>query len=99
MISIKRILCPTDLSQHSGDAVRYALALSRAHEAELILLHCTDDVDGENKLAVSVFDYIDPSDRRWRFSIAPADDVGEEIIAKAQVENVGLIVMGSRRRP
>ena len=99
MISIKRILCPTDLSQHSGDAVRYALALSRAHEAKLMLLHCTDDVDGEDKLAVSVLDYIDPSDRRWRFSIAPADDIGEEIIAKAQGENVDLIVMGSRRRP
>ena len=50
MINIKRILCPTDLSPHSGDAVRYALALSRSHEAELILLHCTNDADGEDKL-------------------------------------------------
>jgi len=99
MINIKRILCPTDLSSHSKDAVRYALALSRAHEAELILLHCTDDVDGEYKLAASVSECIDPSDSRWRFVIAPAEDVGEEIIAQAQVAKADLIVMRSRRRP
>ena len=50
MINIKRILCPTDLSPHSETAVRYALALARAHEAELIFFHCTPDTDGEEKL-------------------------------------------------
>jgi len=60
MINIKRILCPTDLSLHSGEAVRYALALSRAHEADLVLLHCTDDEDGENKVATSVLEDVDP---------------------------------------
>jgi universal stress protein E len=99
MINIKRILCPTDLSPHSGDAVRYALALSRAHEAELILLYCTDDADGEYKLAESVSECIDPSDSRWRLLIAPAADVDEEIIAQAQAANADLIVMRSRRRP
>ncbi len=99
MINIKRILCPTDLSPHSGDAVRYALALSRAHEAELVLLHCTDDVDGEYKLAKSVSEYIDPSDSRWRFLIARAEEVDEQIILQAQVANADLIVMRSRRRP
>ena len=99
MIRIKRILCPSDLSPHSGTAVRYALALSRAHEAELILLHCADDPNGEEKLAASVLDHIEPSDSRWRFVIAPAGDVGEEIMRHAQTENVDLIVMRSRRRP
>lgn len=99
MINIKRILCPTDLSLHSTDAVRYALALSRAHEAELILLHCTDDVDGEDRLATAVMNHIEPSDSRWRFVIAPAEDVGEQIIAQAQSANADLIVMRSRRRP
>ena len=99
MINIKRILCPTDLSPYSGDAVRYALALARAHEAELVLLHCTDDVDGEYKLATSVSDYIDPSDSRWRFVVTAAEDVGEEIITQAQLAQADLIVMRSRRRP
>ena len=99
MINIKRILCPTDLSPHAGDAVRYALALSHAHEAELILLHCTDDVDGEYKLATSLLEYLDPADSKWRFVTAPAGDPGEEIIAQAQSANADLIVMRSRRRP
>ena len=99
MINIKRILCPTDLSPHAGDAVRYALAFARAHEAELILLHCTNDVDREYKLATSVLGRIDPSDTSWRFVTAPAEDVGEEIIAQAQLANADLIVMRSRRRP
>ena len=99
MINIKRILCPTDLSPHSTDAVRYALALSRAHQAELILLHCTDDEDGEYKLATSVSGCIDPSDSHWRFVISPSQDVGDAIIAQAQIINADLIVMRSRRRP
>lgn len=99
MINIKRILCPTDLSPHSGDAVRYALALSRAHEAELILLHCTDDIDGENKLAASVLDHVEPSDSRWRLVIAPTGDIDEGIMTQALQSQVDLIVMRSRRRP
>ncbi len=99
MINIKRILCPTDLSTYSGTAVRYALALSRAHNAELILLHCTDDEDGEEQLAISVSEHIDPSETHWRLAIAPAGDIGDEIVARAQTLSVDLIVMRSRRRP
>jgi nucleotide-binding universal stress UspA family protein len=99
MINIKRILCPTDLSPHSGDAVRYALALSRAHDAELILLYCTDDVGGEDKLAASVMDHIDPSDSRWRLVVTRTADVDQGIMAQAQQRHVDLIVMRSRRRP
>ena len=99
MITIKRILCPTDLSPHSGDAVRYALALSRVHESELIVLHCTNDIDGEDKLAASVLDQLDPSDSRCRLVVAPIGDIDEEIMAQAQEQNADLIVMRSRRRP
>jgi len=99
MINIKRILCPTDLSAHSGKAVRYALALARAHEAELIFFHCTPDLDGEQKLTDSLLDYVDISDSRWRLITASGSDAGEAIMTLAQVENVDLIVMRSRRRP
>lgn len=99
MINIKRILCPTDLSPHSSEAVRYALALARAHQAELVLLYCTTEEDGESKLAASVSAYIDAADTSWRLVIARAEDVGEEIIAQAQMANADLIVMRSRRRP
>lgn len=98
MINIKRILCPTDLSPYSDNAVRYALALARAHDAELILFHCTDAADGVEKLRTSVKG-IDSSESAWRLLVSAADDVGEEIMAQAQAENIDLIVMRSRRRP
>ena len=105
MINIKRILCPTDLSPYSGNAVRYALALSRAHDAELILLHCTSGTDSDEELGLlesSMRQQFNPSDlvgARWRAVVAPADDIGEEIMTCAQRERVDLIVMRSRRRP
>ena len=39
-MTIKRILCPTDLSAGSDEALRYGLALARAYEAKLIAFHC-----------------------------------------------------------
>ena len=97
MINIKRILCPTDLSPLSGKAMRYALALARAHEAELIFFNCTPDVDGEEKLKASVLEHTGASDAR--LIVTAADDIGEAIMMQAQAENVSLIVMRSRRRP
>lgn len=97
MINIKRILCPTDLSTHSGKAMRYALALARAHEAELIFLHCTADAGGEEKLRASVLEHTASSEAR--LIVSNADDIGEAIMMKAQLGAVDLIVMRSRRRP
>jgi nucleotide-binding universal stress UspA family protein len=99
MIDIKRILCPTDLSPHSGKAVRYASSLARAHEAELMFFHCTNAIDGEEKLKAFVLKHIGGGDSSWRLITATAGDAGEAITMQAQVENVDLIVMRSRRRP
>ena len=99
MINIKRILCPTDLSLHSGKAVRYAAALARAHDAELIFFHCTPDIDGEEQLRASVLEQLPAIDSRWRLVAVTAGDVGEAIMMQAQVDSVDMIVMRSRRRP
>lgn len=105
MIDIKRILCPTDLSPYSGNAVRYALALSRAHDAELILLHCTNGTDQDEQpglMESSLLAHVNPTDligARWRSLVVFADDAGEEIMRQAQLEHADLIVMRSRRRP
>lgn len=49
MIKVERILCPTDLSIESDEALRYAVALARIYEAKLFLLHCSgrDSLPGE----------------------------------------------------
>jgi nucleotide-binding universal stress UspA family protein len=43
MTRVDRILCPTDLSTESDDALRYAVALALAYEAQLLLLHCSEE--------------------------------------------------------
>jgi nucleotide-binding universal stress UspA family protein len=40
MIRLKRILCPTDLSTDADQALSYALALSHAYEARLVVCYC-----------------------------------------------------------
>jgi len=42
MEQIKKILAPTDLSELSKSGVRYALALAKALEAEVIVYHAVD---------------------------------------------------------
>ncbi len=99
MINIKRILCPTDLSPYSANAVRYALALARAHDAELSLLYCTDSLEGEEELNDWLLEHIELSESRCRLAIASPDHVDDSIMTQAETECADLIVMRSRRRP
>src|SRR5687767_11141828 len=50
MQNIKRILCPTDLSPESDDALRYAVALASAYNAKLFLLYCSEGNSGGNEI-------------------------------------------------
>lgn len=97
MITINRVLCPIDMSPQTAGAVRYAVALARTHEAELILLHCTDAIDARRDVEAFVKQYV--GDSGWRLVVTCADDIGEEIMTQAQAARVELIVMRSRRRP
>lgn len=49
MINIQRILCPTDLSSESDEALRYGVALASAYDAKLFLLHCGDVAPNSNQ--------------------------------------------------
>jgi nucleotide-binding universal stress UspA family protein len=42
MMKIERILCPTDLTPASDEALRYAVALAREYGAKLFLCHCDE---------------------------------------------------------
>ena len=43
MTDIKRILCPTDLSTNSDQALRYAVVLTRTYEAELFICYRAEE--------------------------------------------------------
>jgi nucleotide-binding universal stress UspA family protein len=47
---IERILCPTDLTPDSKAALRYAVALAHAYDAQLIQMYCHDSSDNPDTL-------------------------------------------------
>ena len=115
MISIQRILCPTDLSTESDEALRYAVALTRAYDAKLLLLHCTKSRSGESEesghLSVSTAREFQEAlaahlalaelcDLKWEgLAIENVQDIGQAIAHQAAKHEADLIVMRSRRRP
>ena len=48
MITIQRILCPTDLTMESDEALRYAVALSSTYNAKLFILYCSETGTNRN---------------------------------------------------
>jgi len=111
-MKIECILCPTDLSPDSDEALRYAIALSRAYSAELILMHCDLTADGpttpesHDEAAQAIREALerhsgsaDLDGLDWRSLIVNSDDAGAAIAREAAQYGVDLIVMRSRRRP
>jgi nucleotide-binding universal stress UspA family protein len=111
-MKIECILCPTDLSADSDEALRYAIALSRAYHAELILLHCDSIGDGlatqgaQEEAAEAIRAALekhsgsaDLSELDWKSVVITCDDTGAAIAREAARYGVDLIVMRSRRRP
>lgn len=109
-MNIKRILCPTDLSSESDEALRYALALARDYDAQLIALHCQPEIGGSPLtnaearavLETSLIRYTAPEELAkldWKGVIIQAEDPGKAIVDQASEHKVDLIIMRSRRRP
>ncbi|MEO7971196.1 MAG: universal stress protein, partial [bacterium] len=109
-MSIKSILCPTDLTADSDEALRYALALARTYDAKLIAFHCErgggDSDAGRSDVKTlfeqALFRYLGPVELaaiNWQRVVEPGNDPGTAISDYAAEHGVDLIVMRSRRRP
>lgn len=114
MITIKRILCPTDLSREADEALRYGVALTCAYGAKLFLFYCKETKsnggneedapkEAEPLFAESLAPHLGLSnlcDLDWQGLVAyNVADVGKAIVDEADKHQVDLIVMRSRRRP
>ena len=110
MIKIGRILCPTDLSPEADEALRYALALAKAYDAQLTLLYCKQPGSNGQQISSRTVDlfgrslstYLDANELKelhWTGVISEGEDVGWKISKQAQIREADLIVMRSRRRP
>jgi nucleotide-binding universal stress UspA family protein len=109
-LTIKKIMCPTDLSPGSDEALRYAMALARAYEAKLIAFHCqpaaevSDGVKTEVKTVFeqTLYERLNLTElalNDWERVVTQCEDPGKAITEYAAEHNVDLIVMRSRRRP
>lgn len=111
MIKVERILCPTDLTTESDEALRYAIALAFAYKAKLLLLYCrkpgsivewSTGSSAARLFELSLFTHMDANELKgldWEGVITEGDDKGLAIANEAAKRNVDLIVMRSRRRP
>lgn len=114
MIRIQRILCPTDLSPQSDEALQYAIALARTYTAKLVICHCVppaffiDVVERERyreKFEASIRSYAAPTEPLIEPLLAACEGIIIEedpatAIARVAAEHqIDLIVMRSRRRP
>ena len=114
MIKIERILCPTDLTPESEEALRYAVALARAYEARLLLCHCGREAaaaavtggEGAKRRFQGIFEaalaphpgMTDLAHLDWEGFVVWGDAPGMLIAREAGVRQADLIVMRSRRR-
>jgi nucleotide-binding universal stress UspA family protein len=110
MKTIERILCPTDLSPASDEALRYGVALARAYGAELIVCHCLEtsplaDPPAVTQIKKMLDDEIGahvclscPNALDWK-SVIVEGEPAAVITREAAARRVDLIVMRSRRRP
>jgi nucleotide-binding universal stress UspA family protein len=114
MLAIQRILCPTDLTTQSDEALRYAVALSSAFNAKLFVLYCKEvnrNNNGQNGQTVETSPLFIASlaphlglksfsELNWEGLVAEnVENVGKTIVREAAKHDVDLIVMRSRRRP
>jgi nucleotide-binding universal stress UspA family protein len=73
---LNNILIPTDLSQRSKRALRYALSLATEYSANIAVLHVANEVDSW-ELYSDEFSFMIPVERAW-----PAD----RVMAEARLE-------------
>ena len=111
LMRIERILCPTDLTPDSKEALRYAAALAQAYDAQLTLLYCENDSENGNHIVkgsapalldTALREYANSKDFKslgWKSQVICCEDPGDCITREAARNRSDLIIMRSRRRP
>ena len=114
MINLKRILVPTDFSETSAEALRYAIALARCFAARVCVLNVADypGIAADGDYPIGIFETMQNAahDRLRRLlteeqveELQPdcatrIGDPAEEIVRYADEHAVDLIVMGTHGR-
>lgn len=111
MITLKRILCPTDLSEDSGRTIRYAVAMARTAGASLIVCYRPKSPAHQESALANIESLIkdglafpegtskEPAELDWEAVMLEGPDLGSIITREAALRDADLILMRSRRRP
>ena len=113
MITVKRILCPIDLSSDSSKALRHALGLARYYDAQLLVCYSLDEGATIGRVRAAQKEIESTVERAlgnradggnapsvdWQALVIEGSDPAEAITREAASRKVDLIVMCSRRRP
>jgi nucleotide-binding universal stress UspA family protein len=74
-VRIRKILCCVDFSAHSERAVKYALSLADAYDAEVTVLHVLDEISNSEKIETETTEVIENLGKL----ISPANDSFKKI--------------------
>lgn len=106
MIRLERILCPIDLAPESAAALRYAVALAQAYQAELLVGHFPGAVlpMESPEILAKLGELIAPSVRtspvrRVEVVLVHGNDAANAITRTVTEQQIDLVVMQSRHRP
>lgn len=113
MITVKRILCPIDLSSDSSKALRHAIELARNYGAKLLVCYCLEETATIGRVRRAQKEIESTIERaldnragggnipgiEWQALIVEGSDPAEAITREAARREVDLIAMCSRRRP
>jgi nucleotide-binding universal stress UspA family protein len=106
-MAIRKILLPSDFSDHARRALTYALSLAKEYHAQLTLLHVLEEIARDKELQSETgqlmreLEAVLPPDARNGCEISTAVRFGKaywEIIQLATESQMDLIVMGGRGR-
>jgi nucleotide-binding universal stress UspA family protein len=111
MITLERILCPTDLSEDAERTLRYAVALARASGAKLFICHRPKSQADEEEVLQQIKELVATGETApgsdgnnvapiaWESFLLDGSDLGTVITRAAELRQADLILMRSRRRP
>jgi len=111
MITLERILCPTDLSEDAERTLRYAVALARASGAKLFICHRPQSQTVEEAVLQQIKELVARGETApnanadnaapvaWESFLLEGPDLGTLITRAAELRQADLILMRSRRRP
>ena len=107
---LRRIACPTSLSESSDGALHWAIQITKASDADLLLFHVLpppvplfeaepfEKRDAEIALTLLLIQVNAMGIRARGSLLSGTDSIGKQIVRAAKLEKVDLLVMGTRDR-